>query len=318
MGDQTGRGLGVAAADFDGDGLTDLFVANDAGANFLYRNLGNGRFEEVAMLQNVALGAGGKAQANMGLAVGDYDEDGDLDIGVSTFTDEPYTLYRNDGVTFTDVSSEAGIAAPTLSRLGFGDGFFDPTNAGRLDLFFANGHVYPNVALQRSSYSYAEANQLFLNNGAGGFVESPASLPAEDIKVHRGACFGDFNNDGRVDLLITANNGHPTLLRNDSPAGNWLLLRLSAASGCATPVGARCTATIGERRRMRVLLGGGSYGGESDSRVHFGLGQASKVDRLEILWPSGSRQTLTDIRANQILAVREEHQAPGPVREGAR
>lgn len=303
------RGLGVAAADFDADGKLDLFVANDLGPNFLFHNRGDGTFEDVAMQQNVAFGLTGKSQANMGVAAGDYDEDGDLDFLVTTFSNEPYTLYRNDSVTFTDASAEAGITAATLPFLGFGAGFFDSRNRGRLDLFFANGHVSPYISLQRSQLTYAQRNQLLLNDGTGTFADSSAALPAEDVRVHRGACFGDLDGDGRIDVLVTANDDRPTLLRNDAPAANWLLLRLVDRHGCTTPVGTRCWATVGGRKRMRVLLGGGSYGGDSDSRIHFGLGDASRVDRLEIRWPSGRTQLLADVAANQVLSVREPGEA---------
>ncbi|HEX5322507.1 MAG TPA: CRTAC1 family protein [Capsulimonadaceae bacterium] len=299
------RGLGVAAADFDGDGRLDLFVANDEDPNFLYQNSGDGTFQDIAFPRGCAVSASGRNQANMGVAVGDYDGDGDLDILVTTFSGEPYTLYRNDGQLFTDVSVKAGVAAPTIPFLGFGTGFFDARNSGLLDLFFANGHVYPNVT---TPYSYKQRNQLLLNNGAGGFEETRGSLPENDIRVHRGACFGDFNNDGRIDILVTANNDSPTMLKNESTAGNWLLLRLIDRHGCATPVGARCIATVGGKRFLRVLLGGGSYAGDSDPRVHFGLGTSHNAD-IEIKWLSCRRQVLKGVAANQILTVREDKDA---------
>jgi hypothetical protein len=260
------------------------------------------------MRSNVAYGLTGQAQANMGIAVGDYDNDGDLDIVVTTFSNEPYTLYRNDGAYFTDVSAEAGVAQPTLPFLGFGAGFIDTRNVGLLDLFFANGHVYPTIQQENPSFTYKQRNQLLLNNGAGHFIEVLDALPRDDIRVHRGACFGDINNDGRIDILVTTNDDRPTILRNDSPPANWLLLKLTDKHGCATPIGARCTATVNGRKLFRIVLGGGSWGGESDHRVHFGLGNATKVDRLEIRWMSGHLQVLTDVPANQILSLRENPQ----------
>ncbi|HZO87088.1 MAG TPA: CRTAC1 family protein [Chthonomonadaceae bacterium] len=305
VGSELRRSQCAAAFDFDGDGHLDLFVANDLGPNSLYHNNGNGTFTDVAMQQNVAFGLTGQSQANMGIAVGDYDGDGDLDVLVTTFSNEPYTLYRNDGGYFTDVSAAAGIAQSTLPFLGFGTGFFDARNSGLLDLFFANGHVFHLVRLEDPHLTYKQRNQLLLNDGSGHFVEALNALPQDDVRVHRGTCFGDFNNDGRIDILVTANDDRPTLLRNDSPPANWLLLKLINKHGCVTPIGTRCTATVNGRRLLRVVLGGGSWGGESDHRVHFGLGSAPRVERLEIRWLSGKTQALTDVPANQILTVHE-------------
>lgn len=299
------RSLGATAFDFDGDGRLDLFVANDIGPNFLYRNKGDGTFEDVALQQGVTFGLNGQNQANMGVGVGDYNDTGRLSVLTTTFSGEPYTLYRNEGRYFTDVSTQAGIAAPTRPLLGFGAGFLDTRNWGRLDLFFANGHVYHGIAEENSAYTYKERNQLFLNDGAGRFIEAADALPAQDIRVHRGACFGDLDNDGRMDILVTANDDRPTLLHNDSPPANWLLLRLTDRHGCATPVGARCVASVNGRKLTRVLLGGGSYGGSSDPRLHFGLGTAPTAD-IEIHWLSGHIQTLKDVKANQIITVHEE------------
>lgn len=305
MAGETRRSLAVAAADFDGDGRLDLMVANDLGANTFYHNLGNGKFEEVAIQQNVAFGATGLPQANMGIAVGDYDDDGDLDMVVTTFADEPHTLYRNDGGYFTDISAASGIGAATRPNLAFGIGFLDTRNSGDLDLFCADGHISPYAYLKDSSKTYKERNQLLLNDGHGHFTDAPDSLPSDDFRVHRGAYFGDIDNDGRIDILVTAEDDRPTLLHNDCTAGNWLILKLTTALGCSTPIGTKCIATIAGKKKLRVVLGGGSYGGESDHRVHFGLGDAKVVEKLDIHWLSGKIQTLTQVQANQILKVAE-------------
>jgi hypothetical protein len=299
------RSLSAVAVDFDGTGRLDLFVANDMGPNYLLHNNGDGTFTDVAIQRGVAFGVNGNSQANMGIAVGDFNASGRPSVLVTTFASEPYTLYENDRNAFTDVSETAGIAGPTRPFLGFGTGFLDTRNLGRLDLFFANGHISPFAYLKDPQQTYQERNQLLLNDGVGHFVESPESLPQSDVRVHRGACFGDFDNDGRVDILVTAGDDRPTLLHNETQAGNWLILKLINRDGCVTPVGTRCTATVGDHNLFRMVLGGGSYGGGSDPRVHFGLGAAKRVEQMEIRWLSGKTQVLKDIRANQILTVKE-------------
>ncbi len=299
------RGLAAAAVDFDSDGRLDLFVANDLGANYLLHNNRNGSFTDMAAENGVAFGLNGKKQANMGIATGDYNDTGRFSFLVTTFAQEPRTLYRNDGKFFTDVSEESGIAAATRSYLAFGTGFLDTRNSGLLDLFCSNGHVLPSASKRDPPEMFAMPNQLFLNNGNQKFVESPHSLPAKDIRVHRGACFGDFDNDGRIDVLVTAFDGRPTLLHNETKTGNWLILKLINKYGCSTAIGTRCIATVGGKKLLRAVIGGGSYGGDSDYRVHFGLGTASKAARIDIQWMSGKLQVLKDVPANQILTVTE-------------
>lgn len=306
FGSEKRRSLSACAVDFDGDGRLDLFVTNDIGPNYMFHNKGKGVFEDVAMQQGVAFGLSGATQANMGVAVGDYNNTGRMSVLVTTFSNEPRTLYRNDGGYFTDVSAPAGIAQPTMPYLAFGTGFLDTRNSGALDLFIANGHVSPSARLHYDKeQNYKEPNQLLLNDGRGRFTEAKNALPADDVRVHRGAVFADFDNDGRMDILTTATDDRPTLLRNDSQAGNWLLLRLTNKQGCATPVGTRCTATVNGKRLLRVVLGGGSYGGNSDMRVHFGLDTATSIDTLEIAWMSGAKQVFHNVPANQILSLRE-------------
>ncbi len=299
------RSLGVAAADFDGDGKLDLFVANDLGPNSLLHNKGDGTFEEMSMIQGVAFGITGTEQANMGVTVGDFDEDGDLDILVTTFQNEPYALYRNEGHYFLNVSGETGIAEATTPYLGFGTGFFDSQNRGVLDIFCANGHVSPYAKAANGASSWKQANLLLLNGENHIFHNAPQSLPSDDVRVHRGAYFADFDNDGRIDILVTASDDRPTLLHNDSTPQHWLTLQLTNRQGCTTPVGVQCIATIAGKRQMRVLAGGESYAGDSDPRVHFGLGRIEQVDALEIHWLSGKVQTLSHIKADQILPIRE-------------
>jgi enediyne biosynthesis protein E4 len=299
------RSLSGAAVDYDGDGRLDLFVANDLGLNYLLHNNGDGTFNDVAVQENVAFGASGNLQANMGIAAGDYNDTGRMSLLVTTFANEPKTLYRNDGPLFTDQSEAAGIAAATRSYLSFGTGFIDTRNCGRLDLFCANGHISYFAYVNDPQQTFKQRNQLLLNDGKGNFVEAKTALPSNDVRVHRGAAFGDFDNDGRVDILVTASDDRPTLLHNESKAGNWLLLKLINRYGCATPIGTRCTATVNGRKLLRAVIGGGSYGGDSDYRVHFGLGNATQADQIEIRWMSGKVQILKDVSPNQILTVKE-------------
>lgn len=299
------RSLGVAAFDADNDGKTDLFVANDLGPNSLFRALGDLKFEDLGMMQGIAYGITGATQANMGVAVGDYDEDGDMDVTITTFQNEPNTLYRNDGGFFTDVSGETGMAAATLPYLAFGTGFLDVNNSGWLDIFFADGHVSPMSKTYDGKPNAKQHNQLLLNEGGKRFSDASKSLPASNIKVHRGMVVADFDNDGLEDMLITATNDKPTLLLNKSKKGNWFAIDLRPANGSATPIGAKVVAHIGTRTLTRQVVGGGSYAGDSSKRLHFGIGTASKVDALDITWPSGKTETISDVTINKVNAIKE-------------
>lgn len=305
------RALGVATLDFNGDGWLDIFVTDDVGPNRLYRNNKNGTFTDVATLTGVAYGESGVPLANMGIAVGDLDGDGKPDLAVTTFGNEPYSVFHNEGQYFTDQSTTSGIGPATLLYLGFGTAAFDADNDGDLDLFFANGHVSPFIKHHYSNQTYKQPNQLFLNDGHGHFTEAKGALPTDDVRVHRGLAVGDIDNDGRLDVLVTSNNDRPTLLRNITPATkqgstpHWLQLILTDRRGCASPIGARVTVTAGQQRQTHIMYGGGSYASQSDYRMHFGLGTAQRAAQIVIQWPSGTKQVLTNIRANQRLSVRE-------------
>lgn len=298
------RALGTVALDFDADGRQDLFVANDGGANMLFCNKGGGRFENEAMLRAVAYGASGKPQANMGLAPGDYDRDGDPDLLVTTFADEPFTLYRNEGTFFKDVSAPAGLAEPTYIPLGFGTRFLDVDQDGLLDVFFANGHVERHIAQRSSTQKFKQANQLFLGTPEGRFREASSALPADDVRVHRGAAAGDLDGDGDLDLVVTALDDRPTLLRNDSSTGNWLTVDVRTKGGAPGAIGARVRITAAGQSQSGWVVGGGSYISQSEYGVHFGLGGGTVVDSLEVTWPDGKKVSHANVPANQRLVVR--------------
>ena len=301
-------GLGALFCDYDLDGDPDLYVANDSAPNFLFRNEGNQRFTDVAVESATALSGEGIAQAGMGIAYGDYDSDGFSDFFVTHFEDDYNTLYRNRGDgSFAVASAAAGLAEPSLPHLAFGTSFFDYDNDQDLDLFVANGHVYPQIRhIQPDGYS--EPNQLFANQGPTGdhrFVE----VAAGDLNrrnVSRGSAKGDYDNDGDIDLLVCNLDGPPALLRNDGGnQRNWLGLRLIGNASNRDGIGARITVATGDGIQQIEHTNGGSFLSHSDPRVHFGLGFNKTVDWLEIRWPSGQRQRLEDLKANQYLVVEE-------------
>ncbi|MBI2505053.1 MAG: CRTAC1 family protein [Candidatus Latescibacteria bacterium] len=303
-----GRGLGVTCTDYDRDGDIDIYVANDETPNLLMRNEGNGRFQEVGLFSGVSHSGSGELQSGMGVDAGDYDGDGYPDLFVTNFSYETYTLYRNLGNGFfSDVSASAGLAEPTLLPLGFGTRFFDFDNDGDLDLFCANGHIFHNVEQLESSLTYAQKNQLLRNDG-GWFADiSASSGPAFEIaRVSRGAAFGDYDDDGDVDILVTNNNGPAELLRNDG--GNrqhWLTVRTVGTKSNRDGIGARLELWVGGHRQVREVISGASYLSTHDLRVHFGLGASQRVDRLDIYWPSGQVDRWEDLDADQFLVVCE-------------
>jgi len=301
--------LGVVTADLDADGDQDVYVANDSVSNSLWRNDGRGRFTEVAVPLLVALNADGRAQAGMGTDAGDYDGDGWLDLVVTNFSYDWNTLYRSrGGEFFVDDSARAGMLA-TFMELSWGVGFHDFDRDGDLDLFIANGHVYPNVDAHDIGTRFRQRNHLFLNVGGGRLREvgraAGAGLAVE--RSFRGAAFADYDDDGDVDVLVTALDEAPLLLRNDGPfAGHALRLRLVGKRSNRDGVGARVEVVAGGRRVVRERTGGGSYLSASDPRLHVGLGAATRAERVEVRWPSGVRQVLTDVPAGGLVVIEEE------------
>lgn len=302
-------GLGVVWGDYDNDGDPDIFVANDSTPNFLFQNRGDKTFSEVALAAGVALSEDGREQACMGVDFGDYDNDGNLDLITTNFSEDYNTLYRNDGNgTFTDVSYKAGVAEVSWSYLGWGTQFVDFDLDGFLDLVVANGHVYPEVDAHELGTTYRQRNLLFRNLRDGRFKEiGQRSGPGfAEVYSSRGLAVGDINNDGRMDLLVANLDHPPSLLLNQTASGNWILLKLNGKKSNRSAIGTRVTVRTGTSRQIREIKSGGSYQSQSDLRLHFGLGLHQRIEEIIIRWPSGHLQVLKGVEANQILTVQEE------------
>ena len=303
-------GLASVFVDLDDDGWLDLVVANDSVPRYLYRNLHNGKFEDVSYVSGFALTDNGLAQASMGIAVGDYNRDGKLDLYVTVFSDDFNTLYRNDGdLSFSEVGFQAGVSTVTIPFLGWGTGFLDIDNDGLTDLFVANGHIYLWVDQRNWGTTWAQRPLLFRNVDGTKFVEVPAATGSglADIIPARGAAFGDLFNDGHIDVVVNNIDSHPTLLRNVVKNNNhWISLKLVGGAGSSRDaIGAKVFVTTGQVRQRADVFSGGSYSSSSDLRVHFGLGSASDVDKLEIRWPSGKVEMLNKPPIDRILTVVE-------------
>ena len=288
-------GLASLFIDVNGDGKPDLLVADDSTPNYLYLNKGDGTFEDTSFASGYALNESGRETASMGIASGDYAHNGLVDIYNTTFSDDYNPLYRNDGdANFTDISYEMGIAEPTIPFLGWGTSFIDYDNDGWLDLIIANGHVYPGVDQQSWGTSFKQRPLLF-HNVKGKFVLVPAveGTGLATTGVGRGVAVGDLFNNGKMDAVINDMDGTPTLLRNVTETGNhWVGLKL--VGGPKSPrdaVGAVAYLTANGFRQRADVISGGSFSSSSDQRLHFGLGPATKVEKLEIHWPDGTVET---------------------------
>jgi len=302
------HGLGAIWTDVDQDGLVDLFVANDSQPNFLYRNKGDGTFEELGFLSGTAVSQDGSDQASMGIAVGDYDRDGDLDLYVTNFSEEYNTLYRHDQDFFyTDFSLASGTAESSFPHVGWGTEFFDYDNDGWLDLLAVNGHIYPQVDDAPVGTRYAQPKLFYRNNRDGTFTEvaGEVSQAFPEARVSRGLAVGDLDNDGDLDLVINDLDGAPMVLRNDGGnQGNWLRVRAEGSPKNPFAIGARVRIVSGDLDQISEIRSGASYLSQNDLRLHFGLGLREKVDWVEVRWPEGGVTRVEDVTANQEVVVR--------------
>jgi enediyne biosynthesis protein E4 len=302
-------GLGSVWSDFDNDGKIDLFVANDGEPNYLYHNEGNGRFREIGYESGVAVNEDGVEQANMGLALGDYMHTGRMSVAISHFSDEYAVLYRNDGnLNFTDVSHASGIARPTVQFVGWGNAFVDLDNSGWLDLVLVNGHVYPQVDNAKLGTMYREPKLLFHNLHNGSFQEIGSQVGATltTPQVSRGLAVGDLFNTGSLDLVVENLTGSPLVLASKPDARNhWVSFQLEGTRSNRMALNARVLVTVGTIRQMDEVRSGGSYLTQSDPRLHFGIGPASRIDKVEVQWPDGSQQSFEGVEVDRFYSLKE-------------
>ena len=296
-------GMGVYCSDFDDDGRVDIYVANDSTPNFLYHNNGDGTFKDLSFLSGTALNADGAEQGSMGVAIGDYDHDGRFDIFITNFVDDYDTLYHNDGRNFfTDVSYKANVAAVSMPLVRWGTKFFDYDNDGWGDLFVACGQVYPQLE------HYRQRKLLHHNNRDGTFTEVAAQsgAPLMEERAARGVAFGDIDNDGDIDIVVNDLDGPPQLLRNDGGnANNSILIRTIGEKSNRDGIAARVKVVAGDLTQIDEVRSGGSYISQNDMRLHFGLEKRTKIDLIEIRWPSGIVDKITNATVNKILTVKE-------------
>jgi hypothetical protein len=302
-------GLTAVWSDFANDGKLGLFVANDGEPNYLYKNNGDGTFKEVGYESGVALSGDGAEHANMGVALGDYMHTGRMSVFVSHFSDEYAVLYRNDGeLNFSEVSHASGVAQPTVPFVGWGDAFVDLDNSGWLDLVLVNGHVYPQVDNARLGTMYKEPKLVFQNQRNGTFkdVSAQAGGALAVPQVSRGLAVGDLFNSGRLDIVVENLTGGPMILEAKSPPENhWVSFQLEGSTSNRLALNARVYVTTGSMRQMDEVRSGGSYLSQSDLRLHFGLGDAARIDSVEVRWPNGATQTFKDVAADRFYRVKQ-------------
>jgi enediyne biosynthesis protein E4 len=302
-------GLGVVWVDFNNTGRPDIYMADDSTPKYLYKNLGNGKFEEIGLESGTALSNDGSEQASMGIAIGDYNHTGRPSIHVTNFSDENNDLYRNNGGwDFSEVSYSAGAAVASLPWVKWGTAFVDLDNDGWLDLLTVDGHVYPQVDKLPTGGGYRQPGLLEMNEGNGTFCDASAEAGSALMtrRVARGLAVGDLFNDGNMDAVIENLDGKPVILRNHGIVGrHWVSFELAGAKSNRLALNARVKIVAGGMTQTAQVLSGGSYLSQNDLRVHFGLGAAAKIDTVEIRWPSGVVDTLHNLDANHFYSVLE-------------
>ncbi len=306
-------GLGAVWLDADADGWLDLFVANDTTANFLYMNQRDGTFEDMGLLMGVAVNEDGKPQGSMGIAVGDYLNEGRLSLFVTNFAEEYNALYRNAGGYFTDVSFRSGVALSSLRYVGWGTAFLDFDNDGWLDLLLVNGHVYPQVSgLELDAIApYRQRRLLYRNRRDGTFEEitSETGGPLLAERVSRGTAVGDLDNDGRLDVVVNNLAGKAEVWLGAHPdAGNWLSVKLAGAGKMTDAIGATVHLKAGGQNQMRLIQSGSNYLSQDDMRAHFGLGEAERAEEIEVRWPDGTAPKRRDVAANQQIVIEQSRE----------
>jgi hypothetical protein len=298
----------VLTGDFDEDGLPDIYVACDQTPSLLYMNKGGGQFEEEGVLRGVAYDGTGRAMSGMGVSAADYSGDGHLSIFRTNFSDELETLYQNRGDgSFDDVTLSAGLGKNTR-YVGWGTGFFDFNLDGWKDLCLVNGHVFPEVEALHTDIHYKDQPILYENVRRGKFRDISREAGPGFLQKHssRGAAFGDLDNDGQIEIAINNQNEAPSLLKQRSkPPGHWLILKLVGRASNRSAIGARVKVTAGGRTQYDEVRSGGSYLSQNDLRLHFGLAEATSVEKIEISWPNNARQVLTDQSCDRIITITE-------------
>jgi hypothetical protein len=302
-------GLTAVWSDLENKGKLDLFVANDGAQNYLYQNQGNGHFTDVGFQAGVALSEDGKALANMGVALGDYLHTGRFSIAITHFSEQYLQVFRNDGdLSFSDVSNTSRIARSTIHYVGWGDAFYDIDNDGWLDLIAVNGHVYPQVDEAKIGVSFREPSLLFLNRRDGTFsdVSNQAGAALKIPRVGRGLAIGDLFNDGVQEVVVENLEGEPTILRPEGgPRNHWISFELAGTKSNKLALNARVKVIAGDLAQTDEVRSGGSYLSQSDLRLHFGLGEHRQAGKVEISWPSGGTEMLTNLGADRFYCVKE-------------
>jgi enediyne biosynthesis protein E4 len=300
-------GFTSLVSDYDNDGWPDIYLACDSTPNILFHNEGNGTFTDIGLLSGTAVNEDGQEQAGMGVGAGDYDRDGWIDLIKTNFADDTPTLYHNDGKNlFTDATYPARLGVNTRF-LGWGAGFFDFDNDGWKDILMVNGHVYPEVDTLNSHSPFKQERVLFWNLRDRTFYDlsDTAGAGILERRAARGAAFGDLDNDGSIEVVVNNINDVPSLLKNSGARQNWTLLQLVGTRSNRSGIGARVTITTGGAKQMDEVRSGGSFLSQNDLRLHFGLGKAAIIERIEVAWPSGRKELFTNVKVNQVIVLEE-------------